>query len=219
MRDVIERRGRRPGVASLFAIAAASVISISISYNAFVGQVSPTHAALRDGATTRLVVDAEGVESDTIRLRYDPLVEQVQRELQAAGFYRGTVDGVAGKRTKQAIEAYQKATDLSITGEASPGLIEHIRFTREVAEASLFTGTVEVDAGAELRAKIRRVQTGLAELAYLPGEINGEMSEATRSAIIQFERDRGLAETGEISGALLAELAKMSGQSEIAAPQ
>lgn len=219
MRDVIERRGRRLGVASLFAVVAAAVTAIAIGYNAFFGQTSRTYAALREGATTRLVVDAEAVESATVRLRYDPLVEQVQRELLAAGFYRGVVDGVAGKRTRLAIEAYQKATDLSITGEPSPGLIEHIRFTREVAEASLFTGSVEADAGAEVRAKIRRVQTGLAELAYLPGEINGEMTETTRSAIIQFERDRGLAETGEISGELLAELAKMSGQSEITAGQ
>lgn len=217
MRDVIEKRGRRLGVASLFAVAAASVTAAAISYNAFYGQTGHGFAALREGATTRLAVDAEAAESATVRLRYDPVVEQVQRELQAAGFYRGAIDGVAGRRTRLAIEAYQKATDLSITGEPSPGLIEHIRFTRQVAEASLFTGTVEPDAGAEDRARIRRVQTGLAELAYLPGEINGEMTETTRSAILRFERDRGLAETGEISGELLAELAKMSGQSEITA--
>lgn len=219
MRDVIEQRGRRFGPAPVFAIAAAGAISIAIGYNAFFGQASRSLAALTDGATSNQVVDSEAVESTTVRLRYDPVVEEAQRELQAAGFYRGTIDGVAGKRTRLAIEAYQKATDLTVTGEATKGLIEHVRFTREIAEASLFTGTVEADAGAEERARIRRVQTGLAELAYLQGEINGEMNAPTRSAIIQFERDRGLAETGDISGALLAELAKMNGQSEITAGQ
>jgi peptidoglycan hydrolase-like protein with peptidoglycan-binding domain len=106
---------------------------------------------------------------------------------------------------------------MDATGEPSPELIEHIRFTREVAEASLFTGTVDAAPDAEARANIRRVQTGLAELAYGPGEINGELTEATRRAIRAFQHDRNMRETGEITPELLTELAKLSGQSELAA--
>jgi peptidoglycan hydrolase-like protein with peptidoglycan-binding domain len=62
------------------------------------------------------------------------------------------------------------------------------------------------------------VQTGLAELAYSPGAITGELNSETRDAIMAFERDRNLPQTGEISDALLAELSKMSGQSELAQP-
>ena len=43
------------------------------------------------------------------------------------------------------------------------------------------------------------------------------MTRQTRNAILAFQRDRQLPETGEISDGLLAELAKMSGQSELAA--
>ena len=111
--------------------------------------------------------------------------------------------------------SYQKAVGLEVTGEASSELVEHIRFTREVSEASLFTGTVDPSVDAEQRADIRRVQTGLAELAYFPGAINGEMSETTRRAIVAFQHDRKLPETGEITPALLDELAKLSGQSEL----
>jgi peptidoglycan hydrolase-like protein with peptidoglycan-binding domain len=70
---------------------------------------------------------------------------------------------------------------------------------------------------AEARANIRRVQTGLAELAYGPGEINGELTEPTRKAIRAFQHDRKLIETGDIDAELLAELGKLSGQSDIAA--
>ena len=101
------------------------------------------------------------------------------------------------------------------TGQPSPGLAEHIRYTREVAEAALFTGTIEADPDAERRAQICRVQTGLAELAYGPGEINGEMNDQTHDAIMQFERDRGMTVTGEISEDLLSELTKLSGQSDM----
>ena len=58
----------------------------------------------------------------------------------------GDIDGVAGKRTHQAIVAYQKAVGLDPSGEASDELAEHIRYTREVAQASLFTGSTEAEA-------------------------------------------------------------------------
>ena len=55
------------------------------------------------------------------------------------------VDGVIGKRTRQAIEAYQRAEGIEVTGEPTSDLAEHIRYTREIAEASLFTGSVVSD--------------------------------------------------------------------------
>ncbi|MBC8036287.1 MAG: peptidoglycan-binding protein, partial [Rhizobiales bacterium] len=144
-----------------------------------------------------------------------PAVEEVQRQLLASGYYKGSVDGVVGKKTRQAIEAYQQAMGLEMTGEPSNRLAEHIRYTRQIAEASLFTGTVEPDPDAAARAQVRRVQLGLAELAYSPGEITGDLTDQTRAAIKQFQQDRGLDQTGEIAGALLAELGKLSGQSEL----
>jgi peptidoglycan hydrolase-like protein with peptidoglycan-binding domain len=141
----------------------------------------------------------------------------VQRELLAAGYYKGLVDGVAGYRTHQAIETYQKTTGVAVDGMPSAELAEHIRFSREVAEASIFTSSTGRDAGAGKKARIRRVQTGLAELAYEPGPIDGELTLQTRDAIKRFAHDRGLPETGEINAALLSELEKLSGQSEIVA--
>jgi len=157
---------------------------------------------------------AEGAR--TIQLKFDPLVESVQRELLSAGYYKGPVDGVIGRRTRQAIAAYQQAMGLEPDGQPTSDLAEHIRFTREVSEASLFTGTVAAAPDAEQRASIRRVQTGLADLAYSPGEINGELTSQTRDAILSFQRDHHLPETGEVSDGLIAELAKVSGQSDAA---
>ena len=107
-------------------------------------------------------------------------------------------------------------TRLEADGTPTIDLAEHIRFTREVSEASLFTGTVAAAPDAEQRAAIRRVQTGLAELAYTPGEINGELTRETRDAIMAFQRDHKMPETGEVSDELIAELGKVSGQSETA---
>lgn len=202
MSDVVEDDGRGVRPAGLFAVAAITVISGAVLYNALLGQ---TGRGVQ-GPTTHMAVDAGSTR--TVRLKYDPVIKEVQRQLLATGHYKGPLDGVSGTRTREAIESYQRATGVEVTGEATPGLAEHIRYTRELAEATLFTGSVEADAGADQRAKVRRVQASLAEIGYTPGAINGEMSEATRNAIKAFERDKGLPETGVISQELLAALTK-----------
>jgi peptidoglycan hydrolase-like protein with peptidoglycan-binding domain len=221
MKDVLDDEGRRFGPVSLIAMASTVVLSLAISYNALFAQGASRamSAALDDpanGATTRLDVAASTSVPNTIQLKYDPVVEDVQRELQATGFYKGAVDGVVGRRTRDAIAAYQKANGIDVNGQPSQALIDHIRYTRQVAEATLFTGSVEADPDAEQRARVRRVQTSLSELAYYQGDISGEMNSPTHQAISAFEHDHGMADTGDISDQLLQELSKVSGQSEAA---
>jgi peptidoglycan hydrolase-like protein with peptidoglycan-binding domain len=224
MRDMFLRDSWRfhPVPAAVWGVTC--ILGLAILANAFFGQPdtgrmlaasSGGDASQADGGSARLEVDAPG-GGQTIQLKYDPLVETVQRELSSAGFYRGTVDGVIGRKTRQAIAEYQASVGLEPDGKATQDLIEHIRFTRAVSDASLFTGSIKPDPDAEARAAIRRVQTGLAELAYSPGEINGELTHQTRKAILAFQHDRQMPETGEITDGLLAELGKMSGQSELA---
>ncbi|MBC8037491.1 MAG: peptidoglycan-binding protein, partial [Rhizobiales bacterium] len=156
MRDVLDDEG--PGIrpASVLAVAAMAIIGLAILYNSLFAQ---DRAGRPLGfATTRLDVDAGAATGKIIELKYDPAVEEVQRQLLASGYYKGSVDGVVGKKTRQAIEAYQQAMGLERTGEPSNRLAEHIRYTRQIAEASLFTGTVEPDPDAAAKAQVRRVQ-------------------------------------------------------------
>ena len=221
MRERVRNEGLKRKLLPLAAWSLTGAMSVAIAANALLGQpgsgryVQPEMAADAAGSA-QMKVDSPDGSARTIQLRYDPVVEAVQRELAAAGYYKGIVDGVIGRKTRQAISAYQQSVGLEPDGRPSADLAEHIRFTREVAEASLFTGTIEASPDAEKRATVRRVQTGLAELAYSPGEISGELTSQTRDAIMAFQRDRKLPQTGEISDALLAELSKMSGQSELA---
>jgi len=221
MRDLTEEPAPGPGPVAIVMAVLALLVGGGIGYNLLLAQ------EFRDGGLAPAVT-ASSLEDmarhaanarPTIRLKYDPVVESVQRELQKIGYYPGPVDGVAGRRTRQAIVAYQKAVGLDQTGEASDELAEHIRYTREVAQASLFTGSTDVAEDQEIatRAKVRRVQTGLSELAYEPGRVNGELSDVTMAAIRAFQRDRGLAETGAITDALIGELEKLSGQSDLLA--
>ena len=224
MKDVLEESGPKLRPLSIMALAATLTLSFAILYNAFLGQVGgagrPRFVASEisaTGASTRVDVVVSNGRQNTIILKYDPRVEEVQRGLMATGNYQGMVDGVAGKRTRLAIASYQRAAGLRVDGEVSNELLEHLRYTQQVAAASEFTASV---AALEKRpnavAALRQVQTGLAELGYAPGEITGDLTSATIRAIIQFEKDRGLPSDGTVSNALLSEIAKMSGDSVVA---
>jgi peptidoglycan hydrolase-like protein with peptidoglycan-binding domain len=202
----------RIGASAFLTSALVAALSGAILYNTLYLQegIRQGGASTAFQGATKVTVEAEP-SSIAILVRVDPVVEEVQRQLIQTGFYAGPVDGLPGKRTKLAIAGYQKANGLEANGVASQELIDHIRLTREILAASGATDT----AGLPQRADpIRRVQTGLAELGYLPGSIDGFLGGQTRDAIRQFERDRGLPVTGDVTEALLAELAKTTGTTQ-----
>jgi peptidoglycan hydrolase-like protein with peptidoglycan-binding domain len=226
MSDYEEDDAPRLGVSTIVVALTVAVLSVAIIYNTLT-QSAPPAAVAQDGASdsdpitgsTRVTVDADGDDqAGTVTLRYDATVESAQRELAASGLYSGLVDGVSGWRTRLAIIAYQRSNGLDETGLATADLIEHIRYTRQINEAVNMTDAGSATAAPRPAPQMRpvdtvtRVQVGLAELGYEPGAINGELGQQTRTAILKFERDRGIAPTGDISATLIAELDKMSGR-------
>jgi hypothetical protein len=51
---------------------------------------------------------------------YDPKIEEAQGVLKKRGYYKGAVDGCPGPQTLAAIRKFQRAQDLSPTGEIDP---------------------------------------------------------------------------------------------------
>lgn len=203
---------RRLSAKQFAALATVALMCGGVLYNTVIsGQGRAIYVEAAPGSTTKMVVDAgDGTVLNTVTLRYDPLVEAVQRELAASGLYDGEVDGVAGKKTRLAIQAYEERNGMEITGIAAQSLIEHIRYTRAIASAADYTGSLP--AADET---VKRVQTGLAELGYDAGDADGSMGGKTEEAIKEFQRDRGLDQSGEITGDMMDELAKLSGQSAV----
>jgi peptidoglycan hydrolase-like protein with peptidoglycan-binding domain len=192
-----------------------------IVYNAMWGKgsssASQQMAALPAGATTRMNVAVPNGNLNTVIIKYDPAIEDVQRELLALGQYKGMVDGVNGQRTKIAIQQYQQDNGLPVTGEVTPELINHIQYTRKVKAAAEFTGSIDpapaVPAPKNDPAQdILKVQGALSKMGYDLGEPTGQLDEATRAAILQFEMENGLSMDGAIDAQLLAALTKTAGQ-------
>jgi peptidoglycan hydrolase-like protein with peptidoglycan-binding domain len=250
MRDVLdeERGGLKPLSALL--LATAVILGGMITYNAMFLQHPETNR--------QFVADVQGLSgskgdanvvvdtSNTIIIKYDPVVEEVQRALLTTGIYRGLVDGVNGQRTKLAIQQYQQANDLPVTGEVSKELATHVQYTNKLKAASEFTGSVDpapvteaatslikpkpvvqisdeigkselpdavISKGTSLapaiNAKILRiksVQIALSSMGYKAGKVTGSLNEATKSAILKFELDNGLAMDGVVDAKLLQAL-------------
>lgn len=67
-------------------------------------------------------------------------------------------------------------------------------------------GAPVLNAALTPAEQVRRTQQLLASLGYNPGPASGAIDPETRIAIVQYQRDAGLAETGTVDGALLASL-------------
>ncbi len=223
VKDVIDDDEQKLKPLSAVLLLGAIVLSGMIVYNAFAQGSKPrAMAALPIGATTHMDVAVAADPNNTVILKYDPLVEDVQRQLLATGIYRGMVDGVIGQRTKIAIQQYQQLNGLPITGEVSADLINHIKFTRKVEAASQFTGSVAPAeqkpnapataaapsplANAALNLKIKKVQVALAGLGYDISTLDGKLNEETHAAILKFEMDNGLTMDGVIDATLISAL-------------
>ena len=144
--------------------------------------------------------------------RPSKLIQDIQRDLASMSMYDGEIDGLNGPQTRAAIINYEKKYEMTARGLASPRLLEHIRFNKRILEAVKSSPALE-KPGAD--HKVHLVQTGLAELGYSPGPVDGVLGEQTKQAIREFERHRRLRVTGEVSDKLIRELHKMTGLSSL----
>jgi peptidoglycan hydrolase-like protein with peptidoglycan-binding domain len=219
---IAEERGFRARVLGVALPCFAVALTGMTVFNAFFGHAGTNRGG--DMFATASTSAKSDAPQHTVILKYDETVEDVQRELLAAGLFVGLVDGVDGPQTKVAIENYQRANQLDVSGAVSPSLLEHIRYTKKLALAAKFTDSIAPITKPEktkaavpapvLKPVAAAPQTGgfvdlqkrLARLGYDPGTRSGQLDEATRSAILIFEMDHGLAMEGKVTKAFLAAL-------------
>ncbi|MEG6510114.1 peptidoglycan-binding domain-containing protein [Methyloligella sp. 2.7D] len=137
------------------------------------------------------------------------LVTAIERELSVRGYDTGNGDGVVTDALTNAILAYQRDSGLPETGTPTDGLLRNIVLGVSVADAG---GSGTAGEASSSEAIVRAVQETLGDLGYAPGPIDGMMGENTRKAIIAFQKDRRIAQSGEITPALLEEIELVSGR-------
>lgn len=154
----------------------------------------------------------------------DPEVAQLQQKLLALGFYNGTVDGISGKGTRAAIEAYRKASaELGVDAEAPVGNADDTTASiavpakkpdaapekATVQKISASPGNAEASdtaTGGLSAPEIVRVQAGLRAFGNDRVEIDGKVGESTKIAVSEFQKLFRLPVTGEPDAKLLAKM-------------
>jgi peptidoglycan hydrolase-like protein with peptidoglycan-binding domain len=129
------------------------------------------------------------------------LIEQIQESLATLGHYRGTVDGIFGSRTRAAIEAYQRAAGIPVTGEPSESLA--LRLVVAAPDGGQ-TGSIP-----RIDDTLLRVERALNDLGYGPVRADGVSDAEAADAIRRFELDNGLAITGTANQAVVQKLVQI----------
>lgn len=213
MDDIVGEHRKKaviPMSASLLTLA----FGVAVSWNALNGQTGSQPAKLVEAqknqltSITDLLQRTDKTSTGSTQRRGDAYIRKVQEALSAKNLYEGDVDGLDGPATRTAIRTYVEKHGLPSGKNELRAVLEHMEFNRQIAAAANTT----TGSTGELSTKtITLIQTGLSELGYDPGLVDGKMGEKTKQAIRDFQRDRSLQPTGVATGELLRELRKVTG--------
>lgn len=77
-------------------------------------------------------------------------VRQIQTRLKNWGYYKGSVDGIYGSRTKAAVESFQRKNGLTVDGIAGPATLAAMGLPSGSKPASSNTSNANVDLLARI---------------------------------------------------------------------
>ncbi len=129
----------------------------------------------------------------------DPVVERVQGILRDLDFYSGTVDGIAGPNTRNAIETYRKKAGLRVSDRIDEELLTELGVASATVAIDAKPAPVprEPDAGVGPDPLVKKIQAGLKAFGSADVEVDGVIGAKTKSAIREFQSLFGLPVTGE----------------------
>lgn len=158
------------------------------------------------------------IERDGDERGHDPKIAFVQRALTDLDLYTGSIDGISGPKTRQAIETYRTRIGLDPAAEIDEPLLRALGDDpapkpSPAPRAGSDRGVSKTAAaGREPDERIAAAQAGLKAVGYGALDIDGLMGAKTKTAIRDFQRKHKLAETGEVDRALLETLRKAGGR-------
>ncbi len=125
-------------------------------------------------------------------------VKQVQQKLKNLGYYSGSIDGVFGSNTKNAVIKFQKAKGLTADGVVGSATLSALGIRNSSASATLRQG----DQGN----KVKEVQQKLKNWGYYSGSADGIFGQGTKDAVIKFQKNNNLPADGIVGAKTFAAL-------------
>ena len=135
-------------------------------------------------------------------------VTKLQNALKELGLYSLKVDGVFGRGTRQAVQAFQRQNGLKVDGIAGPKTLEKLYGSAGGTAAPVPAGTAgsgSADSYQKTPGRyqqgdrgdgVKDLQTKLQQLGFYTGSISGSFDAATRSAVLKFQQSKKLSRDG-----------------------
>lgn len=123
----------------------------------------------------------------------------VQEKLREAGTYTGAADGVWGAESQSALDRFQQARGLPVTGSVNLVTAQALgvglpRLLPPAAPEPVATAPVALSPAA-----VRNVQRRLRTLGFYRAAPDGLWGAGTQAALERFQRGRGLEANGQIN--------------------
>jgi len=139
--------------------------------------------------------DDDGHSTATIR--------SAQQQLKDGGYYAGTIDGIDGPSTHEAIRRYQRDHHLAVNGDLDRETRHRLGVsdTGEANRSADNGGPVEVS-----RASVSAAQRALHRKGFYKGSIDGVLGAETTAALREYQRNSNLVVTGRLDQATMSGL-------------
>jgi len=125
-----------------------------------------------------------------------PGVQTIQDRLRQAGVYNGRIDGIWGGDSQAALERFQQAHQLQVTGQLNQATAATLGVDPNTLLAAPAAVPTPPPPDRLRQASVRTLQARLGSLGFYSGPVDGVWGAGTETAIQNFQRARGLQSDG-----------------------
>ena len=154
---------------------------------------------------------SDGIVGDVTWNTLKNEIATIQAQLNKKGCSVGTVDGIAGPATYNAVISFQNKNGLTADGQVGTATWDILFDT--VSGGTTYTRILKVTSPLMYGEDIKAVQNKLNSLGYNCGTADGYYGNATKSAVISFQSAKGLTADGEVGPATWSALFNSSSSS------
>ena len=154
---------------------------------------------------------SDGIVGDVTWNTLKNEIATIQAQLNKKGCNVGTVDGIAGPATYNAVISFQNKNGLTADGQVGTATWDVLFDT--VSGGTTYTRILKVTSPLMYGEDIKAVQNKLNSLGYNCGTADGYYGNATKSAVISFQSAKGLTADGEVGPATWSALFNSSSSS------
>ena len=139
---------------------------------------------------------SDGIVGDVTWNTLKNEIATIQAQLNKKCCSVGTVDGIAGPATYNAVISFQNKNGLTADGQVGPATWDVLFDT--ISGGNSYSRILKLTSPLMYGEDIRAVQNKLNSLGYVAGTADGYYGNMTRNAVINFQSKKGLAADGDV---------------------